>query len=188
MGVVFVDTETTGLDPDRHVLWEVALIYRETDRPMVFQRELSAEEFAEADPGALMINRYYERLSDAHVIRESDGVMAKMIAHALAGATLAGIGPWFDARFLQNFLRRNGQALVVDHRLVDCKTLAVGALLNDGAARSAEEREARDRLQEPPFETRDLATALGVDRGDAHTALADARLAQKFYEFALGRP
>lgn len=181
MGVVFVDTETTGLDPNRHTLWEVAIIEGESE--FLFQRELTPQELADADPQALWVNRYYQR--QRSVLDRRD--MAKMIAEALAGKVLAGIGPWFDARFLQSFLRRNGQALVIDHRLVDCKTLAVGALLNDGVTRSAEEREARDRLQEPPFETRDVATALGIDRGEAHTALADARLAQKFYEFAMGR-
>jgi DNA polymerase III epsilon subunit-like protein len=59
--LVFIDTETLGLDPERHELWEVAMIVREdgTDTEWVWQFEV--RHLGDADPIALRINRYHER-------------------------------------------------------------------------------------------------------------------------------
>lgn len=55
--VAFVDTETTGLDPDRHKIWEVALITPNGDEHVW---QFPIDEMA-ADPAALDIGRYWER-------------------------------------------------------------------------------------------------------------------------------
>lgn len=192
--VVFVDVETSGLDPARHSLWEVAIIDPGLS-PMVFRRELSGTALAESEPAALIVNRYYERISEkvppgVTLIQERDYVMAEQIAQVLSGVVLAGIGPWFDAQFLNRFLRRNGQGPAWDHRLVNCKDLAVGWFMGEDFIPETEDAEvvaAARRLAEegPPFETRDLAMVLGIDRGDAHTALADVKLAKAFYDYAM---
>lgn len=55
--VCFVDTETTGLDPDRHQIWEVALILPD-GAGYVWQLPV---DLARADPIALNIGRFHER-------------------------------------------------------------------------------------------------------------------------------
>lgn len=50
--LAFVDTETTGLDPDRHEIWEVALIVR---RPTVLGDETVAVRQS-GNPGASLIS------------------------------------------------------------------------------------------------------------------------------------
>lgn len=63
--IVFIDTETTGLDPERHEIWEVAAIIRDTelypDEPdveWVWQFDVN---LGTADPIALNIGRFHER-------------------------------------------------------------------------------------------------------------------------------
>ena len=46
-GVCFVDTETTGLDPDRHPIWEVALITPNGDEHVW---QFAVEEINGVDP------------------------------------------------------------------------------------------------------------------------------------------
>lgn len=74
--LAFIDTETTGLDPDRHEIWEVALIVREVGLPGDVKtatgpdgEQYSDTEYvwqlpvhlATADLIALNIGRYHER-------------------------------------------------------------------------------------------------------------------------------
>lgn len=169
--LVFVDVETTGLDPDRHEIWEIALIAPFSQRSVYeFQRRPN---LLTAEPRALDISRFYERFEGED---GSDAWIAEQVAQITAGSVLVGIGPWFDAAFLERFLRRNGFAPAWDHRLVCAKTLVVT---------KAREMALPD-LEGPPWETRDVAEVLGVDRGAAHSALADARTALRFYEAAMG--
>ena len=57
MTLAFIDTETTGLDPDRHSIWEVGLITPDGDEHLW---QFPVEEMS-ADPFALEIGRYWER-------------------------------------------------------------------------------------------------------------------------------
>ena len=57
MTLAFIDTETTGLVPDRHTIWEVALITPAGDEHVW---QFPVDEMA-ADPFALNIGRYWER-------------------------------------------------------------------------------------------------------------------------------
>ena len=54
---VFIDTETTGLDPDRHAIWEVALITPDGNEHVW---QFPVDEMS-ADPFALDIGRYWDR-------------------------------------------------------------------------------------------------------------------------------
>lgn len=62
--IVFIDTETTGLDPEWHEIWEVAIIVRDTkqsgwqDVSWVWQLEV---DLGKADTIALNIGRFHER-------------------------------------------------------------------------------------------------------------------------------
>lgn len=165
MTVAFVDIETTGLDATRHEPWEVAILSARGDLVVQLPIDLSV-----ADPAALRLNRYYERRSS-----KMPGVKtsAKQIAELLAGAQLVGINPWFDAAFLDRFLRANGQAPAWHYRLICAKTLAAGYL-----------------GLELPWDTERLANGLGIDlrQFDQHTAVSDAYLAKALFESCYGKP
>lgn len=154
--IVAVDVETTGLDPDRHHIWEVGLIVRGHQRPEMDGRWhiMIRPHLNCADPDALTVSGFYRRAPrylyptdhattngvPAYVIEKpfrapglALGVadrmpVARTLAQMLDGATLVGINPAFDAAFLARFLRGHWQAPTWNHRLVDVVPLAAGFL------------------------------------------------------------
>ncbi|MCK1813309.1 3'-5' exonuclease [Streptomyces sp. XM4011] len=193
--IAFVDTETTGLGPAIHDVWEIAVIRRAdgVDAEHLWQIRLDAQQLEKADPEALRINRYHERVAAIdprfgaadmthpcgmpHLVHYPG--MVDALHAALADAVLVGSNPAFDAAFLKALLARAGATETPWHyRPVDVATLAAGHLI--GAGRSAEVT--------VPYSSRSLSRALGVEPPghDAHTALADARWARDLYDAATG--
>lgn len=180
--VVFVDCETTGLDPRRHQIWELALADDEQEYTWYFKPDLPL-----ADPMGLRVGRYYERAP-----RTSDPSRspywsdprpaAATIARALDGRHLVGAVPSFDAAFLSRFLRAQGQSPTWHYHLIDVEALAVGYL-----ARQRHQVELPPQWT-PPWKSNDLSKAVGVDPDDfdRHTALGDARWAKAIYEAVMG--
>lgn len=167
--VVFIDTETTGLDPDRHELWEIALIDASGEETS-FQPQIRRLDLA--DPGSLRLVRFYERTSDADWYWQDREHVARGIAEMTAGLHLVAAVPSFDATFLSAFLRAHGLREAWHYHLVDVEALAAGKL---GMA--------------PPWDSADLAKRLGIesDRPDfaKHTAMGDARWAKAIYDAVL---
>jgi DNA polymerase III epsilon subunit-like protein len=179
--IAFVDTETTGLEPDRHDVWEIAVITADHDRNVGVVNEqeyvwLIIPDLSKADPTALRISRFYERTS--LVAREwknngwsgnwsNPNVVAPHLAKLLAGRHLIGAVPSFDEKFLDRFLRRFGVCLAAHYHLIDVENLAAAKL-----------------RMPPPWDSEELSRALSVDpdRFERHTALGDARWAKALYE------
>lgn len=154
--LAFIDIETTGLDPERHEVWEIAyhrsdLHYRVMQLPVTLQH---------ADPDALRINRFHARRDSA----VSEAQARSLLLEELAGAILVGNNVAFDAAFLRAFL---GSAPWHYH-IVDVKALVAGKL-----------------GWEPPWSTEDLLKAAGVSPVKKHEALADCLAVKALYEFAL---
>lgn len=197
--LAFVDTETTGLDPDRHQVWEVGLILRDDvgfDTEYLWQ--LPVDEGA-ADPAALTVGDYYTRrwhdassddftdqalggqasyhgLRTAHIVpADLMGDWAHIFAELTHGAHLVGAVPAFDDAFLRRLLRTNGACPGWHYHLIDVEALAAGQLGRYGGR--------------PPWRSNDLSQAVGVnpDDYDRHTALGDARWARAIYNTVLGR-
>jgi DNA polymerase III epsilon subunit-like protein len=164
--VVFVDCETTGLDPDRHEIWEVALIYAETERSWFLPVDLRR-----ADPNALRVGRYYDRHPNGS---DDPAAAAYQIARFLDGNHLVGAVPSFDAVFLQRFLNRHGEAATWHYHLIDVEALAVGWLYGHGDPMTGI----------LPWSSDLVSRGVGVDPDDfdRHTALGDARWAKAIYE------
>ena len=116
MTLVYLDTETTGLDPDRHEVWELA--YAVDDGSI--RSGVVAHSLRHADPKALSMNGYGERgdrLSFNLTIEAE-------CRSALDGATLVAANPAFDAAFL----RARWGVTPWRYRLLDVEAYAMGAL------------------------------------------------------------
>jgi DNA polymerase III epsilon subunit-like protein len=181
-GIIFVDTETTGLEPSLHEIWEVALI-EETGKEHLFYRNPIQLEMG--DPTSLRISGFYDRIRSetrrpamemlngmaqvgADEISE-DAKLALAIANLTAGKHLVGAVPSFDARFIEILMRRNGVCPAWHYHLVDVEAMVAGAL-----------------HIAPPWDTNELAQRIGVPKLDGkHTAMGDARWAKAMYEAAL---
>lgn len=114
MTLVYLDTETTGLDPARHDVWEIG--WAVDDGPV--RSSFVAHSVVGADPRALQVGGYWDRLSRDSALREFEAETE--LREALAGATIVGANPAFDAVFLA---ARWGEA-PWDYRLLDVESMA----------------------------------------------------------------
>lgn len=109
MTLVFIDTETTGLDPSIHDAYEVA--WAVDDGPV--KRAVLPHALDTADEVALNIGRYHARGIAKEAV--ADGLTLAELKADLRGAYLVGSNPGFDAGFLKKLF---GEA-VWSHRMID---------------------------------------------------------------------
>ncbi|SFD13230.1 hypothetical protein [Streptomyces aidingensis] len=200
--LISLDTETTGLVPGHHMPWEIAIIRREpdgTDTEHLFQiRPSDAHLRHVADPESLKINRFAERFAipDGHdaadmLTGNSPAPLSFFEAcariHALlSGAVVIGSNPSFDTAHLSHLLGVGpGRPEPWHYRVVDVADRAAGYLTGLGPQRSGLTPPKHATLITPPFSSKALSRAVGVEPpgdGDAHTALADAKWAMAVYD------
>lgn len=193
--IVYLDTETTSLRPDRRI-WDIALLTPRHigtqpfgplpgETPGVYQRfvRLSDLDLGNADPFALRIGRFYQRhpqlgpLTEVHgpVVSEAD--MLHEVERLTRDAHLVGAVPSFDAEVLAARMRVHGIAPSWHHHVIDVEAMAVGYLA------------AIDVRVELPWKSDELCRACGVDptpEAERHTALGDARWVQRWHQAITG--
>jgi DNA polymerase III epsilon subunit-like protein len=163
--LVFLDTETTGLDPRRHELLEVGMIIRTdnqigSDKTVHFSLNIDP---TRADTKALEVNRYWDRVDELANIQVSESFAENALMLWLQGAVIIGNNPQFDLRFIEAFLRETPW----HYHPVDLKALVAGRL----------------GLGEPPWSTSDIAEQAQVPIPEnAHSALVDARWNRDLYD------
>ncbi len=179
MSIAFVDTETTGLDPDRHEIWEVGLIVNDVEYSWQLQVDLG-----QAEAIALRISGFHDRY-DFATLGSHLWDFATDFADYTRGCHLAGAVISFDEERLRKLLRRNGACPEWHYHLIDVEALAVGYLAGQGHVHPGDEVACHRQL---PWDSEALSIALGVDptEFDRHTALGDARWAKAVYEAVMG--
>ena len=172
--LIFLDLETTGLDPRRHVIWEAAWIDDRGERAFVI--DLTPEELQGADPIALEVGRYHERVSGKQgkgAIRFPRANVARQLADATAGKHIVGANPAFDAAFLTELFRQYGLKPQWHYHLIDIEAVMLGALAAKGS-------------QLPiPWNSVELGQLVGVappKDNQRHTALGDTRWVKSIWE------
>jgi DNA polymerase III epsilon subunit-like protein len=180
--LVFLDIETTGLDPERHEIWEVGAIlrvattegsgaYNETEHHWF----LNVNHLETADEAALAIGGYYERhpygdayhysIDDFHSV-EAPYPFSREFEKLTRGATLVGANTRFDERFLGDYLKAQHRLPGWHFRLCDVEALTQGYM---GLAK--------------PTGLAKCANILEITNDyDAHSALDDAKLARDVYD------
>ena len=157
--IIVVDTETTGLDPRQHDLCEVGWV---TLAGLGAGHFIPPHTTRGADPTALRINRYFERLHAYPV--DLDYSATTTLHIALRGNVLAGCNPRFDAAFLTGLFLEAGLAPEPwHHHFLDLSVYAAAVL-------------GIEPEQLPSL--RAVAEALDLSPNDdvAHTAYGDAQL------------
>lgn len=167
-------------------------------------------DFSTADPMAIQLNNLYPRRAtiinqtipndpDGYHVGSlsaviSPGVLgiqpcspikaAGLIAQLLHGRHLVGACPWFDAVFIEKFLRSNGQCGSWHYHLIDVEALMVGHL--QVLRRFELQEDGNSNIPEItlPWRSEDLSRFVGIDPDlfEKHTALGDARWALAIYE------
>lgn len=188
--IAFVDTETLGLDPDKHAIWEVGLIrYNpetgDTDE-YLWQINLTPEQLADGDPIGMGIGRFSERYYRATAFPPD--IFAMAFADLTAGAHLAGAVVSFDEERLRRLLLSKGVSPGWHYHIIDIEAMAVGYLNGCTAGANARDggyRQTPEVARVLPWKSDALTEALGVPpvpEYERHTALGDARWALRLYQ------
>lgn len=127
--VVFIDTETTGLHPLEHEIWEIATIEwnSEVKKWEPWQTFVRYEHLSTADPVALQIGRFEERYNPDKAM--SMAWALRNLRSIVRGKHLVGAIPSFD----EERLRHAGYAHNVDlenhYHLIDIEAMVIGFLV-----------------------------------------------------------
>lgn len=100
--LVFLDTETTHLNPEVGEILEVAYTYEYPDS-RIFSYVLP-HTLRGADANALRVNQYWQRGLDHQLLAKPDPDVLRVIAAALAGRTIVAENYGFDCAWLTQLL------------------------------------------------------------------------------------
>lgn len=172
MPLVFVDTETTMLEPTPKP-WEIALIKRTPGQlEERFHIVLRDPDLSDASPDSLRVNRFYERhphwtdgpeAGDVALLSGHDAAQA--VELFTADTQLVGSNPDFDARALEWLLRQNGLRPRWRHHCINLVTWTYARLVSRGEPVTI------------PTSSYDLSRRVNVEppsSEEAHTAMGDA--------------
>lgn len=187
--VVFLDTETTGLNPLSDHVWEVAALRVEPGQP---DEELHML-VDHAPPGDEYLA---SRFADDYKARYDPelGLMRHVAVHRIRSifrgrAHMVGAVPSFDAERIGVMRRLSGidEPDPWHYHLIDVEILAVGYLRAKrkfGAYRPGQIEEALAL----PYDSNLVSRAVGVepDEFDRHTAMGDVLWAKAIYDAVIG--
>lgn len=203
--LIFLDCETTGLDPYRHDIWEVAAVRRDVDGT---EREYHAfvdHDVSQADalPDSFRLDHVARYQAEVAL---PPGVMVRQLADFIGvtedygkRAHIVGAVPSFDTERLGLLFDAFSVPVPWHHHLIDVEVLAAGYLVGyahgsfdaSGQTEVAAEDSRRAHLEaSPPWDSGRLSSLVGVDPDDfeRHTALGDVRWAMAIYDAVMGGP
>ena len=182
--VVFLDTETTGLDPFTEDVFEVAIVTQDGGEHTFRLRPRRAV-VERMHPKAAEVNRYHERTRSGGWLWDYAELALDRLKTVLTGVHICGAVPDFDTRHLTALYTRFGiEPPRWHYHLIDIEAMAVGYL---HGRRSMSKAGIPDLSL--PWKSDDLSRAVGVEPpadADRHTALGDARWVKRMYDAMTG--
>lgn len=170
MDIAFIDTETTGLDPNRAEVIEFAAIRRNADGTETrFHTLICPQRIDDADVKALEINGYI-KAPERWDVAPTMGQVGNQIADFLKGTVICGHNISFDEAMLNANLHRAGVKRRVPYHKVDTVTLAHEHLVPLGLKRLSLDF---------------IRAFLGWSKEGAHTAMKDAEDVQRLYDLTI---
>jgi DNA polymerase III epsilon subunit-like protein len=171
--LAFVDTETTGLNPNIHELLDVAIVRQRPDGTLMdeWSSKVSPTNIETAEDIALQVNGYKdhpEKWSGAPAFAD---IVAEIVTR-LDDCILVGHNVGFDLDFLQAAVTRAGNTARLPYHKIDTVTLAWEHLVPQGLTSLS-----LDTIRE----------FWGWSKDGAHSALVDAQDARRVYNCLVGR-
>jgi DNA polymerase III subunit epsilon len=166
--LLFVDTETTGLDPTKHELLEVAAIRCSPDGKTIiktYEAKLKPLHLETAEPKALQVNNYKpEEWTDEKCTKPE--LVVDALQQMAGNTVLVGQNVSFDEGFLSPLFTRLGMKPPWGYHKVDTVALAWPLFCY---------------TEMPGLSLEKLCTFLGVTDMPKHRALADAMACRDIY-------
>ncbi|MEN9852349.1 MAG: hypothetical protein RI996_292 [Candidatus Parcubacteria bacterium] len=173
--LAFIDTETTGLNPDQHEVIEFAcIIARQVERPgrgpqleiiEEFEMKIKPAAIERAEEQALRINGYNE---DDWIFAIDPKNAWEHIAKKVAGCNMVSHNITFDHAFVAKSFERYGIENTFHFHKIDTISMAFARLY--------------DVPQAQKFSLRALCELFKIENTKAHTALADTRALYEVYK------
>ncbi len=180
--VAFIDTETTGLHPDFHGIWDIAIIVDGEEH--CWQNWVDPNR---VDAWVLENTRFKTDYDVDKALTPTE--TANKLGELLAGRHLVGACPWFDSERLHKYWRHYGDQrnTVENHNhpwhyhLMDVECLTLGFI-------AGERMWTHGPLDlDLPIKSEDLIGKLDLVQTDGkHTAIGDARFAKRVWEYIFG--
>jgi DNA polymerase-3 subunit epsilon len=142
----FIDVETTGLDPTRHEVIDVAIVFdaeaipadapwtrhlRREGPAAVWHTRIRPERIEDAEPKALEVNGYTpEAWADAPTADQVVDTIVELLVESKA--VLVGHNVTFDRDFIAALVRRQGRTARLGYHTVDTVTLCYTSLVPCG--------------------------------------------------------
>lgn len=171
--LVFVDVETTGLDPFRHEIIEIACLVVDPQTLEVkkgYLTKAQPEHLETADPVALRKNKFsLEAWENAKPLNQ----VLEEINSLAPGGMFTGFNVSFDRAFIETAFRKEGVTSNFDYHWVDVMSLVYWRLFSD-------EKLKRLRLTH-------VCEVLGIPLEEAHTAMGDTRATLEVYRYLKGK-
>jgi len=161
--LVFLDVETSGLDPQIHEVLEICLM--DKDGNVLLHSKIKPQNIGNAEARALEINGYNEAdWADAPSFADLAPEIYKLLKWVIA----VGHNPGFDLNFIKSELSRVNPEMLkgIGYHMVDTATLAYEHLCDAGL----------DKLS-----LVNVCKFIGVELKDAHTSLADTEACRQVY-------
>lgn len=162
----FIDLEMTGLEGFKHEIVEVGLV--KVSQPTldvieIWEVKVRPDRLSEADPDSLKISGYNEEAwEDAVSLKE----MMAALSEKVTGTILAGWNISTDYAFLDAAVVKTGYPLVFHKRVLDVNSFAAGKLGYDWGS----------------VGLHTLSKKLGIQTGNHHNALSDAKACFEIYK------
>lgn len=173
--LAFIDTETTGLDPDKHEIIELALIVcKQTEQPgrgpkleivKEYEWKIKPERLDLAEEDALRINGYNE--TDWMFAYDLRPVMEEF-AKATQSCSFVSHNLAFDYPFVMKAFKKADVDSKMHYAKIDTISVAFARLY--------------DVPQATSFSLKSLCELFKVENARAHTALADTRALVAVYK------
>lgn len=168
---LWIDTETTGLNPTTHEIIEIAIVVESVtpDGTGVvtssWATKIAPERIEAADPKALQVNGYTpEAWAGVPTFAEVAPKIAELLA---SGSIVCGHNVGFDIGFIEAAFARIGSGVRIPYHRLDTVTLAYAAWNDTGTG--------------PGLSLDKIRKHLGTSLQGAHSALKDAEDARAVY-------
>ena len=171
---VFIDTEATGLNPDKHELIEIAGVVVQIENPRdlltynvveEFEYKIHPERIGDADPASLRVNHYDpSQWTNALTLAEA----MELVGEKTEGAVMVAHNVSFDNAFIDKAFRISKIKNKMHYHRLDTVSMAHALLQGN---------EDVDRLS-----LHSLCEYFGITQNTQHEALADARACFELYK------